>query len=189
MSKNKNDLYSVESFIQHISISMSDATVREYGNNLKYFLKFLDKHPKKINKSILMSFVYEMMSRKLSASIIALRIAAIKKYYKYLIYFNSFNRVKFIDIFENLELPKVTQQKQKIYMASDVKNIVSRLEESKHNFVSFQTLVFILIASTTGARRREISGVKIADIDFDSNHIYFYPKGHRRVKQKVNCQE
>ena len=189
MSKNKNDLYSVESFIQHISISMSDATVIEYGNNLKYFLKFLDKHPKKINKSILMSFVYEMMSKKLSASMVLLRIAAIKKYYKYLIYFNSFNRVKFIDIFENLELPKVTQQKQKIYMASDVRNIVEKLEKFNNSFASSQTIIFILIASTTGARRREIAGVKVTDIDFESNHIYFYPKGHRRAKQKVNCQE
>jgi site-specific recombinase XerD len=136
-----------------------------------------------------MSFVYEMMSKKLSASMVLLRIAAIKKYYKYLIYFNAFNRVKFIDIFENLELPKVTQQKQKIYMASDVRNIVEKLEKCKTNFVSMQTLVFILIASTTGARRREIAGVKVTDIDFESNHIYFYPKGHRRAKQKVNCQE
>ena len=113
MSKNKNDVYSVESFIQHISISMSDATVREYGSNLKYFLKFLDKHPKKITKSILMSFVYEIMSNNASSSLVLLRIAGIKKYYKYLIYFNAFSRVKFIDIFDHLELPKVTQKNKK----------------------------------------------------------------------------
>ena len=96
----------------------------------------------------------------IGSSFIKLRFTAIKKYYKYLTRFYFFDRVFFIDLFYDIELPKVRHRKQKIYLKHDVKDIIDIFEKNNDSFVGLGNLVFLLIAATTGARRREIASLE-----------------------------
>ena len=188
----QDNIYSVYSFAAHISIALSEVTVKEYKNVLKHFLAFLNKHPSEIKKYDLMNYLSKMNIDRTGASFIKLRFAAIKKYYKYLTRFDMFDRTYFIDLFDDIELPKITHKKQKIYLKHDVKDIIDIFENDSDSFVGLGNLVFLLIAATTGARRKEIAMLKVCDIDITSEHIIFFNtknKKPRSIKLSSNVIE
>ena len=178
----ENNIYSVYSFAAHISIALSEVTVKEYKNVLKHFLAFLNKHPSEIKKYDLMNHLSKMNIDRTGASFTRLRFAAIKKYYKYLTRFDMFDKRFFIDLFYDIELPKVRHRKQKIYLKHDVKDIIDIFENDSNSFVGLGNLVFLLIAATTGARRREIASLKICDINLQTDHITFFNTKNKKPR-------
>lgn len=185
-SNKTNEIFSLKNFTQHISIRSAEATVDEYERNCIHFFKYYlglgkddtliltEENALGLKKEDVFSYIAEQHSSGLGASIIRLRIYAIKKYYRYLITFGLFTKETFINVFDEVELPKQKYRKQKVFLKKDTKEIIETFRDNINDFHTLRNFIFILICATTGARRKEIAMIKIQDIDFDTKHITFY---------------
>ena len=183
-------IYTLESFVNFIKIGLSKKSIKEYKHCMMHFLSFLEEK-QKISKDFVKSDILEYISilknKDLSASFIKINFWAIKKYYKYLVKHDAFDRLTFLDIFDDVDLPKTIIKRQSIYLKDDVKKKLEIFDKNKNDIVGYGNYIFLLIITFTGARMSETGQLKVEDIDFNTNHITFYNTKNKKPRAVKMC--
>ncbi len=166
----KPDYQGFQNYYKNIK---ADSTVAIYQKCLKKFFDYYRHSPCRITKQDLIKYIIFIKTKNYSAIYLKVIIFALKAYFKYL---NNIGSKTFLNmnIFEDLQLPKVQHHKQKITRYKELKKIFNYIDENSQNdFVKLRDKTMLMLYATTGARHSEISELKLEDVELDSNIIYF----------------
>ena len=180
-----NSIYTLESFVNFIGVSLSRKSVKEYRHCVKSYFEFLkkkNKSPSSLIKTDILEYVSFLKNKGLSSSFIKTNFWAVKKYYKYLVKHDALDRLTFLDVFDDVDLPKIEFKSQKVYLKTNVEEILTVFKKDTDDIVGFGNYIFLLIMATTGARRAEVSLLKVSDIDFATSHITFYNTKNKKPR-------
>ena len=180
-----NSIYTLESFVNFIGVSLSRKSVKEYRHCVKSYFEFLkkkNKSPSSLIKTDILEYVSFKKNKGLSSSFIKTNFWAVKKYYKYLVKHDALDRLTFLDVFDDVDLPKIEFKSQKVYLKTNVEEILTVFKKDTNDIVGFGNYIFLLIMATTGARRAEVSLLKVSDIDFATSHITFYNTKNKKPR-------
>lgn len=191
MSKN------IEMFFANMRIDRkSEASIKNYGVDLKQFEKFvnekgldLDKDIKFIDYPILNEFKLTMIN--LSANTINRKINTLKSFFKFL----KKNKFIDIDVSEDLEFVKKEQQKKAFALNKiELKNIITTATDDINSsnikgkrcdrFKKHRDLAIMSFLLTTGIRSSELTNLTLKDVDLETRYITVLGKGkkYRRIK-------
>ena len=172
--------YSCEAFQKYIKRDVRPYTLECYYNDIKLFFQFLisiNKNPKDISNLDLIEYIGVLLDKNLSASRIKCRHAAIVKYFDYLVDIKLYSKSDYGELLYKIKMPRVKYKKQTRYTkeyANAIIDVFKKEWEEDGNFTGFMAFVFLVIAASTGARRKEIAMLKITDIDFENGRIHFF---------------
>lgn len=189
---NINDFNLVKEYLELCSIYKSETTVTTYKSSLKIFYIFYVSYLKENNikcenhliKSIdtktLEAFINFQINKKLSEDVIITRVAGVKDYLKYLSKNKIIDSQKFLDIFDDLKLPKRKIKSQICIKSNEAMRLIEILKKQKDTFINRRNILTILLLSDTGIRRKEIAGINPKAINFNDNTItIFKTKGSK----------
>lgn len=98
-------------------------------------------------------------------------LGALRKYF----YFLNDTRKKNLDItILKIKLPKKIQRKPKAFRFKDAFKLFRREYPNTKSFSERRDLIAFILYSVTGARKGELVGVKISDINFEENKIRIF---------------
>lgn len=186
----QESIYSLESFVNFISVGLAEKSVKSYEKVVEHFFEFMEargKSPADLERVDLTDYILALKNRGLSPSFINTNFAGIKKYYRYLVKNKAFEKILFLDIFDDVDRPKIVFNNQKVYEKQDAEKILKIYEKNVDNLIGFGNYVFLLIMTTTGGRCGETANLKVGDIDFGTNHITFFNTKNRKPRAVKMC--
>ncbi len=186
-------MYDLEHFGRYIATSLAPATVKDYVLKVKYFKNYLNEY-KQIDDLVaatkidIIDYVAYLKNKGMINGSVRSYAVSLKKYYAYLVRYKVITREYYLDLFEDLELPKLTRRRQKVYYKDDAKKIIKVFENDCFNTAEFGCFIFLLIAATTAARRKEIAMLKVGDIDVKRECVTYYCTKNREPRTIQLCE-
>ena len=144
-------------------------TVTSYERDLKSFCSYLNgmgiSYFDKVNKTCIMSYVYEMQKANKSSSTISRNIASIRSFYNY---FNESGIFK-TNPLKGFESPKVERKVPEILSVKDISILLEQPDTTTVKGIRDKAMLELLYA--TGIRVTELISLKTEDIDLDLEYI------------------
>ena len=154
-------------YLEYVKNNFEEGNYNFCKSHLKTILQYLNANGL-INYSQITSIELEKyksycLSNGNKASTINKRIQLINRVYNYLNKMNLINLPKITAIKLIEDKPTI-----KYIQMNDIKKIINYSE----NYLSLENQIIIKILIATGCRRKDITRIKIKDINFNSNEIY-----------------
>lgn len=191
-------VYMINRFLDHIAIEKrySPCTVKEYGDDLRAWCKFLgweveDFDPSQLDADDVKEWMLEMLEQGQSPRSVKRRLSAIKSLYRFLL---SIGLVK-VNITRMVIMPK-TDKPLPIYFresemeAFKAQNEVPSYDEGmdKEDWLeAMRDYLLIEILYQTGMRRAELAALEDKDVDIEGRQIRVF--GKRRKERIVPMGE
>ncbi len=180
-------------------------TITSYERDLKCFYNFLNgigvTDFDKVNKTSVMSYVYEMQKSNKSSSTISRNIASIRSFY------NHFNEKGILNSnpLKGFESAKLEKKMTEILSVSEVSTLLEQPDTNTVKGLRDKAMLELLYA--TGIRVTELISIKTEDVDLDyeyikcgeRNRIRIIPIGSKAVsalknyiseaRNKLSCSE
>lgn len=173
----------VKKFMEYYSISKSIHTIYCYQKYIKYFFRWYQKAPVHVTKRDLIRYFSLIKKEGKSSTNINLSKHSLKSYFKFL---NNIASREFLSlsIFDNIDNPKIEYRTQKVVSYADILPILKYLKKETDAYLRTRSLMIILIFATTGARKLEVSNLKLENINIESGCIQFMRT--KRNKPRIN---
>ncbi|MEA2088326.1 MAG: site-specific tyrosine recombinase/integron integrase [Patescibacteria group bacterium] len=133
----------------------SQKTVKSYLYYITEVLKFANKNPKIVNTKDIRNYLEKLADNKQSASTLNTAYSALKFY---------FEKILYRRFFVNIPRAKKSKRLPEIFTKSEVKKILSTIQNVKHKLL-------LGLMYSSGLRVSEIVNVKVRDLDFENNML------------------
>ena len=151
----------------------SPHTLRAYNEDLKEFLSFIDKDPKKIDYLDIRSYLSFLHHKKLKKTSISRKLATIRSFYKYLHregYVKS-NPAKLVSS------PKVPKNLPRFLAIDDVFALMNKPQGDTFRATRDKAILELLYSS--GLRVSELTSIDISDLDIKESLVRVKGKGKK----------
>lgn len=158
----------------------SERTIEEYAKVINDFQHFTCKGDEEVTKMDAISYVNSI--KHLSTATVAMRIATLKSYYKFL----NKNLEVAKDVFESVEAPTIKSREKEYLSAEEIKALID-------NCPTLRDKALVTLCMSTGLRFSEATAITMDDyldaLDSGENSIKIIGKGskERRVFLTDNC--
>lgn len=164
-------------FLQHLQIerNLSRNTVDAYSGDLGKFRNFLQTKNYKLaslDSEKITSFILFLKKQNLSPSTIVRTLSSVRNFYKFL----AGQGIIKTDSLPPIESPKIHRTLPEVLSKEEVNLFIRNILDTKN---SIRNLAVIELIYGAGLRVSEITGIKIADINFEKNQVKITGKGNR----------
>lgn len=167
----------VERYLQYLQVvkNASDHTVRNYGNDLKAFLLFLDtkKALNDVTKSLLREFLADLSEQKLARRSIVRRLSAIRSFFSYL----QKEQIIQVNPMSEIESPKLERKIPISLTYEQVQNLFSQPDTS--DFMGLRDRSILELFYSSGLRVSELVALSRVDFDFEKLEMRLQGKGRK----------
>ena len=171
----------LEQFVDYLAVTKgsSENTQMSYKRDLSAFLRFIDEiginDLKMVNKTNVMSYIYNLQKKNRAASTVSRNAASIRAYFSFLF------KEKLIDNnpAENLETPKVKKKMPAILNLKEVECLLNQPNVNEIKGIRDKAMLEVLYA--TGMRVTELVTLKIDDVDIDMEYVLCRTENRTRV--------
>lgn len=171
----------IEQFVDYLAVTKgaSENTQMSYKRDLCGFLRFIDvmgiEDLNLVNKTNVMSYIYDLQKKNRAASTISRNAASIRAYFSYLF------KEKYIgsNPAENLETPKVEKKMPSILTLKEVECLLSQPDIKETKGIRDKAMLEVLYA--TGLRVTELVTLKINDVNMDMEYVLCRSDNKTRV--------
>ncbi|MBE6008133.1 MAG: site-specific tyrosine recombinase XerD [Lachnospiraceae bacterium] len=154
-------------------------TVTSYERDLRFFSDFLKgigvNKIENVNKTSVMSYVYELQKSNKSSSTISRNIASIRSFFNHL---NEKNILKHNPL-KGFESPKVEKKMPEILSVNEVSTLLEQPDLKTVKGLRDKAMLELLYA--TGIRVTELISIKTEDVDLDLEYIKCGDNAKRRI--------
>ncbi len=154
---------------------LSVNTVKSYENDLKAFLKYLEKQQISAfncKKDDIVQYLLTLKEKGYSSASVARILSSIKQFFRYLIFEGNISH----DPTEGLKSPKLWLRLPKALNVEDVKKLLAVFLESKY-FLRDIAMLELMYAS--GLRVSELVKLRLGDVNFEAGFIKVKGKGDK----------
>lgn len=171
----------LEQFVDYLAVTKgsSENTQMSYKRDLSAFLRFIDEiginDLKMVNKTNVMSYIYNLQKKNRAASTVSRNAASIRAYFSFLF------KEKLIDNnpAENLETPKVKKKMPAILTLKEVECLLNQPNVNEIKGIRDKAMLEVLYA--TGMRVTELVTLKTDDVDIDMEYVLCRAENRTRV--------
>lgn len=167
----------VERYLQYLQVvkNASDHTVRNYGNDLKAFLIFLDtkKALSDVTKGVLREFLSGLSEQKLARRSIVRRLSAIRSFFSYL----QKEQLIQVNPMSEIESPKLERKIPISLTYEQVQNLFSQPDTS--DFMGLRDRSILELFYSSGLRVSELVALSRVDFDFEKLEMRLQGKGRK----------
>ncbi len=152
---------------------VSQHTLRAYSEDIKNFLVFIDKDPKKIDHLDIRSFISSLHHKKLKKTSISRKLATIRSFYKFLHregYVKS-NPAKLVSS------PKIPKNLPRFLAIDDVFALLDKPRGDTFRATRDKAILELLYSS--GLRVSELTSIDTSDLDFKESLVRVKGKGKK----------
>lgn len=147
----------------------SENTVLSYIRDLRGFSEFMRicgvNDAEKVNYTNVMSYVYELQSKKKAGATVSRNIASIRAFYNYLIRQGEISD----NPAANLELPKIEKKMPEILTLDKVEQLLEQPQGIDPKGIRDKAMLELLYA--TGIRVSELISLKVSDVNLPLEYI------------------
>lgn len=176
---------SISKFLQYLQYekNYSPKTIESYRGDLEEFREFYlaessEENISRSQKIHLRSYLMGLSQSSLSERSINRKISTLKSYYKYLVRIGEIEASPA----SGIKIIKHYNQPQIPFSEDELKGLFENEELFPKDFQGFRDRLILEMFYQTGMRRSELTGMKIADVDFHENNLKVTGK---RNKQRV----
>ena len=162
---------------------LDEKTVKAYQNDLKQFMKFMQKHDELLSKHVLSQYVIELQ-QKYKKKTVKRKIASVKALFNYLVddgvlEVNPFHKVK-IKFKEEIVLPKIIPKEDIERLLEYLYGITTNGNYPKQRKkLLLRDIAVVEILFATGMRISEVCNLQVKSFDMKSGVLYIMGKGAR----------
>lgn len=167
----------VDRFLQYMQVvkNASEHTVRNYGNDLKAFVVFLDakKALNDVTKGLLREFLADLSEQKLARRSIVRRLSAIRSFFSYM------HKEKLITTnpMADIESPKLERKIPVSLTYEQVQNLFCQPDTD--DFMGLRDRAILELFYSSGLRVSELVALSKADFDFEKLEMRLQGKGRK----------
>ncbi|MBS0634390.1 MAG: tyrosine recombinase XerC [Verrucomicrobia bacterium] len=163
-------------FLQHLQVvkNASEHTVRNYGNDLKSLLDFLElKETQQVDKGLIREFLADLTDKKLARRSIVRRLSAIRSFFHFL------HKEKLIDTnpMTDIDSPKLERKIPISLTYEQVQNLFS--QPNTDDFMGLRDRVILELFYSSGLRVSELCALSKKDFDFEKLEMRLQGKGRK----------
>ena len=155
----------------------SPLTIKSYGENLEEFVSFCTQRglakPQDFSLSLIRSFLANLSNKQPARNTVLRKIAAIRSFANYLLEQGKIEQ----NPFKLLPAPKKEKLLPKFLTLQETNRFIDSAAENG-KYALRNKAIFELIYSS-GLRRSELTGLKIADVDFFNGVVKVLGKGNK----------
>lgn len=133
---------------------MSRQTIKTYCYNVKQFMKFCDKHPKKVTKKDIRDYLDYLADKNMSYSTLNVALCSLKFLYGQILFKNWRINIKYAKLPKRL--PIVLSKKE-------IKILLDSIENEKHWLI-------VALMYSAGLRLSEIVNLKVENLDVERGY-------------------
>ena len=171
----------MEQFVDYLAVTKgaSENTRMSYKRDLSGFLRFIDEigisDLKMINKTNVMSYIYNLQKKNRAAATVSRNAASIRAYFSFLF------KERLIDCnpAERLETPKVEKKMPSILTLKEVECLLSQPDVGEIKGIRDKAMLEVLYA--TGMRVTELVTLKTDDVNIDMEYVLCRAENRTRV--------
>lgn len=163
----------IERFLRHLQVvkNASEHTIRNYGNDLKSLLDFIQQ--RSVDKNLIREFLADLTDKKLARRSIVRRLSAIRSFFLFL---HKENLIE-INPMTDIDSPKLERKIPISLTYEQVQNLFS--QPDTEDFMGLRDRVILELFYSSGMRVSELVGISRNDFDFDKLEIRLYGKGRK----------
>lgn len=166
----------VQAFLLHLqNKNYSAHTLKSYREDLDSFLLFLTRRKqtevRRFTLPVVRAFLAETAQKDLARNSVLRKIAALRSFAKYLVEQNKLER----NPFKLLSAPKREKLLPKFLTPQETNRLLETAAQNEHFAARNQALFELMYSS--GLRRSEVTGLKVADVDFFNGIVKVFGKG------------
>ena len=161
----------ISDFVEYLKIykNSSENTITSYKRDLKNFFIYLESleidNIKNVNKTNIISYLYQLQKENKANSTISRNIASLRNFFQYLIK----NQIININPTIKLESPKVSKKTPETISKKDIETLLN--EPSTNNNKGIRDKAMLEILYATGIRVSELIKLKKQDINISLEYI------------------
>lgn len=171
----------VDQFLKYIAFEKrySDHTVVSYKNDLHQFSTFITAHLSiseisLVDHTHVRSWIVYLMQDNYASKTVNRKVSTVKSFFKFL---KKIGKIKFNPT-SKVSAPKLGKRLPKV-IREDALNDLLNYEDENIDHKSLRDRLVIDLLYMTGMRRSELIGLKMDDINFETNAIKVLGKGNK----------
>jgi len=168
----------IAAYLDHLRVErrLADHTLESYARDLGALAAFAagaERTPEKLDRHALEAFVRQQMTSGLSPRSVARSVAAIRGYYKFLV----FDRRLTQNPAEDLRPPRAWPPLPKFLSLEEVDRLIAQPDVTAPLGLRDRAMIELLYA--TGMRVSELVGIRTADLHLDEHYVTCIGKGNK----------
>ena len=172
MDEESRNLKSYLEYLSHIK-KFSPHTVRAYKQDIKQFQDYFKENKLEVEKNNIRDFIAATFLKTKKKSTVSRKIYAIKSFYSYLLRQGKIAK----NPFDVISTPKEDKTLPEILTEKEMVEFLDRLPGD--TFLHLRNKAIFEFLYATGLRISELTGLKMADVNFDEGLIRVMGKGKK----------
>lgn len=171
-----NEIMEYESYLRNVK-NLSEKTIKIYSSDLGLFFSvmgFSDGIKECTLLEVERLYIANLVASGDCASTRARKLSSIKSFYRWAIRYGIVknNPVEFID------LPKIPHKEAKVMSREEMIEFISAAKTDSGK-EAFRNLAIILLMSTSGLRREEVTEIMLEDVNLEESSLIVHGKGKK----------